>query len=154
MHPQHEHKDCIANALEQAISICEEKGVRFTRLRRSVLELVWENHGPIKAYDILKQLDSDIASVKPPTVYRALDFLLENGLVHRLNSLNAFVGCSHPEAHKDCYFLICTECGEAMECCSNDLVTAITKTGQKNDFRPAHVTLEITGECADCRGAI
>ncbi|MCF8466945.1 MAG: transcriptional repressor [Sneathiella sp.] len=152
MHNCTSHNDCITEALVRAESICNDRGLRFTDLRRKVLELVWTSHGPIKAYDILDKLDARIAAIKPPTVYRALDFLTENGLVHKINSLNAFVGCSHPLKHSECYFLICSDCGEAKECCSADLVEAIAKTGRRNEFLPEHITLEITGECGDCRG--
>lgn len=150
------HKDCIADALHQAEEICAVRHLRFTEIRRKVLELVWQNHGPVKAYDILDRLDGldhRIAAIKPPTVYRALDFLTENGLVHKINSLNAFVGCSHPLRHKECYFLICSDCGEAKECCNPDIIDAISKTSRRNEFQAEHVTLEITGECSDCRGS-
>jgi len=152
MHNCHTHSDCIETALDTAKTICDGEGLRFTPIRRAVLELVWASHGPIKAYDILGQLDSSLGSITPPTVYRALDFLLENGLVHKLNSLNAYVGCSHPHQHSECYFLICSDCGEAMECCNKGLVDAIAKTGRQNNFKPKYITLEINGECGDCQG--
>lgn len=152
MHNCTTHSDCIAEALQRAEDICDARGLRFTDVRRKVLELVWQSHGPIKAYDILDRLDQRIASIKPPTVYRALDFLTENGLVHKINSLNAFVGCGHPLKHRECYFLICTDCGEAKECCNLDIVDAVAKTSWRNQFEIKNVTLEITGECSDCRG--
>jgi len=152
MHNCTTHSDCIAKALHQAEEICADRGLRFTDLRRKVLELVWQSHGPIKAYDILGKLDHRIGAIKPPTVYRALEFLTENGLVHKVNSLNAFVGCSHPLKHRECYFLICTDCGEAKECCNPDIVDAISKTSRQNEFLAERITLEITGECSDCRG--
>ena len=90
-------------------------------------------------------------SAKPPTVYRALDFLLENGLVHRLDSINAYIGRSHPRDHTGCYFLICTECNEAKECCSPELSKAIEVAWNNNSFRPQRVTLEVLGQCDACR---
>lgn len=105
---------------------------------------------PSKAYDILDKLSLTGISAKPPTVYRALDFLLENGLIHRINSLNAFVGCGHPAKHAQCYFLICTECAEVTECCTQSLTRAIEKTGEENDFSSLHTSLEIQGICATC----
>lgn len=152
MHNCTSHKECIADALHRAEQICTARDLRFTELRRKVLELVWESHGPIKAYDILDKLDHRIGAIKPPTVYRALDFLTDNGLVHKINSLNAFVGCSHPLTHRECYFLICSDCGEAKECCSSDITDVISKTSRRNEFLTDHITLEITGECRDCRG--
>ncbi|USG61491.1 transcriptional repressor [Sneathiella marina] len=150
MHNCTAHNDCIATALAEAESICAARDLRFTDIRRNVLELVWTNHGPIKAYDILKRLDSRIAAIKPPTVYRALDFLVENGLVHKLDSLNAFAGCSHPLKHSECYFLICESCGEAKECCNADLSELILRIAREIKFQVHHTTLEISGECEEC----
>ena len=96
-------------------SSARQKGVRFTPLRRRVLELVWSSHKPVGAYALLDQLRNEDLGSAPPTVYRALDFLIENGLIHRIERMNAFVGCSHPgEAHRG-FFLICGDCGNAEE---------------------------------------
>ena len=143
------HEDCIDRAVLRAEEICRDKGLRFTRLRRRVFELVWASHAPIKAYAILDRLD--VGAAKPPTVYRALGFLLEHGLAHRLDSLNAYVGCGHPLRHDDCYFLCCSGCGKIQECCSDELHRAIGKAAGKNRFKPTRTTLEITGECRECR---
>ncbi len=145
------HKVCIRSALVTAEMICRDRGVRFTKLRRRVLELVWAGHGPVKAYEILGKLDNSIAAVRPPTVYRSLDFLLECGLVHKLSSLNAYVGCSHPLKHDECYFLLCSGCGEVKECCSGELEQVIREAAGKNEFRLGHTTLEIEGRCRECR---
>lgn len=145
-----EHETCIDDALQKADMICHDKGLRFTELRRKVLEIIWENHGASKAYDILDKLKGNHNSAKPPTVYRALDFLLENNLIHKLNSLNSYVGCSHPLTHNECYFLICGKCGEIKECCNNDLAKSIMGTSRKNNFNPKQITLEIEGECQEC----
>ncbi|WP_334130097.1 Fur family transcriptional regulator [Sneathiella sp.] len=151
MHKCAAHDECVADALRQAEAICAARDVRFTEIRRKVLELVWESHGPVKAYDLLEKLDHRLAAVKPPTVYRALDFLTEHGLVHKISSLNAFVGCSHPLRHPECYFLICSGCGEAEECCNPDIVAAIERTTAARDFRAEQITLEISGLCRQCR---
>ena len=116
-----------------------------------MLELVWGDHVPVKAYVILEELGDGTASVKPPTVYRTLGFLLENGLVHKIDSLNAYVGCNHPLKHDECYFLYCSSCREIKECCSDDLNRAIGKVASRNKFKPRHTTLEISGECHGCR---
>ncbi len=150
MHAGRTHKHRKSEALARAEAICRDRGLRFTALRRKVLELVWASRGPAKAYDILKKLGGAAAAAKPPTVYRTLDFLLEHGLVHRLNSLNAYVGCGHPLQHDECYFLCCSGCGEVRECCSAALDRAISKAAGKNQFRPERVTLEIAGECEQC----
>lgn len=153
MHACQEHRSCIEKALHQAELICQHKGLRFTNIRRRVLEIIWGSHDPAKAYDILDKLRHEEASAQPPTVYRALDFLLQNGIIHKLKSLNSFVGCYHPLKHNQCYFLICGVCGEIQECCNSSLTQAIVGTANKNKFNPRHTTLEIEGQCKDCIGS-
>ena len=144
------HKISINEALKKAEIICNKKGVKLTKLRQKVLTLILKNHGYVKAYDLLNDLKKNDASAKPPTVYRSLDFLMEHGFIHKIQSLNAFVGCSHPDEHEDCYFLICKECKNIEECCSNTVKKVLTSTSGKNNFSPNQVTLEITGICQDC----
>ena len=144
------HKININEALKKAENICNKKGVKLTKLRQKVLTLILKNHGYVKAYDLLNDLKKSDASAKPPTVYRSLDFLMEHGFIHKIQSLNAFVGCSHPDEHEDCYFLICKECKNIEECCSNTVKKVLTSTSGKNNFSPNQVTLEITGICQDC----
>ena len=144
------HKININEALKKAENICNKKGVNLTKLRQKVLTLILKNHGYVKAYDLLNDLKKSDASAKPPTVYRSLDFLMEHGFIHKIQSLNAFVGCSHPDEHEDCYFLICKECKNIEECCSNNVKKVLTSTSGKNNFSPNQVTLEITGICQDC----
>ncbi len=144
------HKISIDEALKKAEIICNKKGVKLTKLRQKVLTLILKNHGYVKAYDLLNDLKKNDASAKPPTVYRSLDFLMEHGFIHKIQSLNAFVGCSHPDEHEDCYFLICKECKNIEECCSNSVKKVLTSTSGKNNFSPNQVTLEITGICQDC----
>ena len=143
-------KISIDEALKKAEIICNKKGVKLTKLRQKVLTLILKNHGYVKAYDLLNDLKKNDASAKPPTVYRSLDFLMEHGFIHKIQSLNAFVGCSHPDEHEDCYFLICKECKNIEECCSNKVKKVLTSTSGKNNFSPNQVTLEITGICQDC----
>ncbi len=150
MYAQHEHSHCIETAVETAERICEERSLRFTELRRRVLELVWQNHGAAKAYDLLEQLGDDY-SAKPPTVYRALDFLQENGLVHKINSLNAYVGCEHPLEHKDCFFLICSNCEEVAECCAPEVAGSLRNMVSESGFKPVRTTVEIEGLCKQCQ---
>ena len=144
------HKISIDEALKKAEVICNKKGVKLTKLRQKVLTLILKNHGYVKAYDLLNDLKKNDTSAKPPTVYRSLDFLMEHGFIHKIQSLNAFVGCSHPDEHEDCYFLICKECKNIEECCSNKVKKVLTSTSGKNNFSPNQVTLEITGICQDC----
>ena len=145
-----QHNKCISTAITAGEKICSNNGLRFTDIRRQVFSIIWESHIPSKAYDILDKLKETGASAKAPTVYRALDFLLENGLIHRINSLNAYAGCGHPAKHKQCYFLICTECAEVTECCTQSLTRAIKKIGKENHFSKLQTSLEIQGICAAC----
>lgn len=150
MHGCHEHTSCVSDALIAADKICDDRGLRFTDLRRHVLELVWENHGAVKAYDLLDKLDNEF-SAKPPTVYRALEFLQKNGLVHKISSLNSYVGCSHPLKHSDCFFLICSHCNEVAECCGSDVAKAVRDMVETQGFEPNQTTIEIEGTCQECR---
>jgi len=120
-------------------------------LRRRVLELVWSSHKPVGAYALLDSLrDEDLGSA-PPTIYRALDFLIEHGLIHRIERMNAFIGCSHPgETHRG-FFLICGECGNAQELESASVADTITASASRRGFAARDMTLEVTGTCADCR---
>ena len=87
--------------------------MRFTKIRQHVFSLIWSGHQPIGAYAILEALKTDYPRAAPPTVYRALDFLIEIGLIHRIESMNAFVGCTHPDKRHTGQFLICESCGGA-----------------------------------------
>jgi Fur family zinc uptake transcriptional regulator len=107
----HGHGHCIASALAEARGLCQEKGVRLTPLRDKVLELVWQSHQPVGAYEVLAELGrQEDCPAQPPTVYRFLDFLLEQGLIHRLSSMNAYIGYPHPGEHHHSCFLICEGC--------------------------------------------
>ena len=147
----HDHARCVADAMETAASICDRRGVRLTPLRRRVLELVWQSHSPIGAYEVLELLRQERRGAAPPTVYRALDFLREQGLVHRVDSLNAYVGCISPDDGHRAHFLLCTECGQAAEIDDEALRTAIGRCAERAGFRIAGETVEITGICAACR---
>lgn len=144
------HLLCSKDAINKAEMICKDKGLRFTSLRKEVLEIIWSSHIPAKAYDILNKLKSYNEPAKPPTVYRTLDFLIENGLVHKLNTINAYIGCSHPLKHNECYFLICQSCEEVIECCNGNLSQAISKTADNNKFNAKNITIEVTGKCEEC----
>ena len=111
----HDHDDCISTALRAAERVCRDKGLRFTGIRRRVLELVWASHRPIGAYEILDKLNRQGRKAAPPTVYRALEFLIEAELVHRLDSLNAFIGCPDPGSSHAGQFLICRRCRSVAE---------------------------------------
>ncbi|HSX69939.1 MAG TPA: Fur family transcriptional regulator [Pseudomonas sp.] len=150
----HDHSRCVADALAEAEQICAQQGTRLTALRKRVLELVWASHKPLGAYDILAVLsEEDGRRAAPPTVYRALDFLLENGLVHRIASLNAFVGCVHPGQLHQGQFLICKACHTAIELELPTISEAISSGASEVGFTVENQTVEVVGLCASCREA-
>jgi len=148
--PGHDHDHCVEDALSAAETICQTGGARLTSLRHRVLELVWQSHRPVGAYAVLDQLKREHRSAAPPTVYRALEFLLEQGLVHRIQSLNAFVGCAHPDEVHRGFFLICTDCGDAMEVEDKGVDRAITRSAKGFGFEVQTCTIEAAGLCPEC----
>lgn len=148
----HDHSQCVSTALADADKLCARLGVRLTALRKRVLELVWQSHKPLGAYDILAVLsEEDGRRAAPPTVYRALDFLLENGLVHRIASLNAFIGCTQPEHAHEGQFLICRQCHSAIELEQPSISQAIVHSAHSVGFRVETQTVEVVGLCASCQ---
>ena len=145
-----DHNLCINSALTEAEKICNQKNIRVTDLRRTVLKIIWQNHKAIKAYDILDQISGMNFSAKPPTVYRALDFLLENGFIHKINSLNSYIGCPHPLQNEQCYFIICSSCDEIEECSDENITNAIKTVMEKNKFTHKNIAIEIDGTCNSC----
>ena len=149
--------------LERAEALCQTRGVQLTPLRRDVLRLVLESEAPIGAYALLDQLKASRAKAAPPTVYRALDFLLEQGLIHRLERLNAFMGCNealegdgahHDHAHDHPHqFLICRGCGMTREISDHGVAEAISAAAAKAGFSAARATVEIEGFCGKCGDA-
>lgn len=130
--------------------VCDERGLRLTPIRLRVLELVAEATIPVKAYDLLDRLKDGPGVAAPPTVYRALDFLLEHDFIHKLESINSFVGCHHPgEAHQ-VPFLICDHCSSAIEICDEQVAELLTTQAHERGFKPASQTLEVHGICAAC----
>lgn len=150
---QHDHSRCVASAIDTARRLCEERGQRLTPLREQVLQLVWESHQALGAYAILERLAAIEPGrrLAPPTVYRALEFLQENGLVHRINSLNAFIGCQHPQESHQTQFLICRHCASVVEIVDADASTAIEQAARGAAFAPESVFVEITGLCPACQ---
>ncbi len=150
--PVHDHEDCVRSALDTATQQCERHGARFTPLRRRVLELVWTSHEPVGAYALLDTLKTEGHAAAPPTVYRALDFLIDQGLVHRLERMNAFVGCPRPDSSHSAHFLICTDCGRAAEMQDNPALDAALQTAADAlGFTVSRRTIEVEGLCPDCR---
>lgn len=151
-HHPHDHSQCVSEALDAAEQLCAQAGVRFTVLRKRVLELVWQSHKPLGAYDILETLArEDDRRAAPPTVYRALDFLQQHGLVHRIASLNAFIGCSHAQEHHTGLFLICQGCRIVHELASEPVSQAIEQAARGEGFTAVDTMIEVSGLCPRCQ---
>jgi Fur family zinc uptake transcriptional regulator len=149
----HDHDRCIEEALNAAAEVCRELGARFTPLRRRVLEIVWQSHKPLGAYGILDVLAAEGRRPMPPTVYRALDFLVAKGLVHRIPSLNAFIGCTSPGRRHDGQYLICHNCGTVAELSDENLNVAFGKAARSHGFAVESVLTEAVGLCPACAGS-
>ena len=149
----HDHRRCQQDALAAAEAACARDGARLTPIRKRVLELVWASHKPMGAYALLEQLAGDGHRPAPPTIYRALEFLLEQGLVHRIDSLNAFVGCTHPGERHRTLFLICRACQRAQEIAAGAIERAVTGEAVQHGFWMEKLTLEVEGVCHACAEA-
>lgn len=150
--PHHDHNRCIADALTAAQQVCQQKGARMTSLREQVLRLIWSSHQPLGAYKIMEMLaQQSTRHIAPPTVYRALEFLLDNRLIHRINSLNAFIGCTHPDSRHATNFLICNHCGIAIEFSHKNLQQNLINAAEEAGFSADTHSIEISGTCTSCK---
>lgn len=143
--------------LDRAEAICDRRGVRLTELRRHVLGLVLDSARPAGAYDMLDKLRQHHRGAAPPTIYRALDFLLEQGLIHKVERLSAFVGCVHgidDEAvhHHAAQFLICRQCGRVTELNEKEIGQVLVRAARRSGFHLGSSTVEAEGTCAACHG--
>lgn len=152
-HGPHQHRHDARGFVRAVAEACENRGLRLTPLRLRVLELIADNGKPVKAYDLLDKLKDERAGAAPPTVYRALDFLLENSFIHKLESINAYVSCHHPEESHQVPFLICDECASAVEICDEGVARLLGEQAREHGFKPRAQTLEVHGVCADCAKA-
>lgn len=145
----HDHHHCIDEALDAAKAVCAQQGSKLTQLREDVLTLVWQSHKPLGAYEVLDALSKKTnRRTAPPTVYRALDFLQTQGLVHRLATLNAYIGCCHPEKPHSSQFLICRGCGVTVEVHNTQSEQIVNHT---HGFKIDSVSIEATGLCPICQ---
>jgi Fur family zinc uptake transcriptional regulator len=154
--PGHDHDRCTADALAHAEALCAVRGQRLTPLRRQVLETLAESHKALGAYEIMERMAGQGPRPAPITVYRALDFLLENGLVHRIESRNAFLACigdHHAAGSGTTVFLICERCGAVGEASSAAVAETLQTAARAVGFTPKARVIEVTGICAHCRKA-
>ena len=152
--PGHDHERCASDGIAHAEAICAERHERLTPMRRRVLEALLGSHAPLGAYELIDRMAGRGARVAPITVYRALDFLREQGLVHRIESRNAFIACVHNHATSDpVVFLICEKCGAVGEAASAAVADTIKSASRAAGFTPKTPVIEISGICAHCRAA-
>ncbi|MDB2593966.1 transcriptional repressor [Porticoccaceae bacterium] len=151
VHQPHDHGRCISAALTRANDLCSEQKVRMTTTRESVLRLLWQSHQPLGAYQLQGQLSELLNKpIAPPTVYRAIDFLLELGLIHRIPSLNAYIGCPFPNSEHSNLFMICSQCGSAAEVAHNTINSMLQSASDKANFTLQSQCLELFGLCPQC----
>jgi len=142
----------VINALlDKAQLLCEERGARFTQTRRKVLQLMLAHASSISAYDLLDNLKETDSSAKPPTVYRALDFLLEQHFIHRVESQNAFIACNDFADSHQLQLFICEKCNEVQELHSPQIQQSLNEQARLNDFQINTQTVEVRGLCHHCR---
>jgi Fur family zinc uptake transcriptional regulator len=139
--------------IEEAERRCQEAGESLTPLRRRVLELLLDQHGPAKAYDLLPLLGGEKGAAKPPTIYRALDFLVRMGLAHRIESLNAFVACDVGACARSTIFLICEKCGAAEEFDAGHALVDLADAAKRDGFAIHRTMIEASGVCSACQAA-
>lgn len=147
----HDHEKCVANALFAAEEICKAKNLRLTDLRFAVLEKIWRSDTPVGAYEILDALKNDFPKAAPISIYRALDFLEENSLIHKLPAEGSFVGCRFPEEEHTPVFLVCSICKKAEEIKIEKNLKELKKAAASVKFKPKKACIELYGVCPSCR---
>lgn len=147
----HDHSSCIQTAIETAETFCERKGLQFTKTRRRVLELLLKEHKALGAYDILGTLGSEGFGSQPPTVYRALDFLVANGFAHKIEKLNAYSACCHPGEQHSPIFMICRKCSCVVETQTQSLKNYLDTAANTMGFLIERTVIEIEGLCPTCQ---
>lgn len=150
---EHDHAHCADGVMARAEALADARGVRLTPVRRRVLEILLEAHRALGAYDVLQRLAAEGFGNQPPVAYRALDFLVENGLAHRIRRLNAFTACMHPgEAHAPA-FLICRLCDTVAEAPAAPVRAALDAAAADLGFVIERSNVEALGLCPTCREA-
>lgn len=147
----HDHAACAGELLQRAERLCDTGAGRLTPLRRRILEILAEGHRPLGAYELIDRLSEDGKRIAPTTVYRTLDFLVGQGLVHRLPSRNGFIACSSGHEQGDVVvFLLCQECGRVAEQDSTDIGAELGRLAARAGFSPRAQVVELEGLCQHC----
>ncbi|MCK0143209.1 Fur family transcriptional regulator [Aliiroseovarius sp. F20344] len=148
---KHDHGTCSRDALLRAEEICREAGARLTPVRRRALEILLEEHRALGAYDVLERLAADGFGSQPPVAYRALEFLVDQGLAHRIRRLNAFAACTTLECDHAPAFFICKSCKAVAETPADTLRAQIDKAGAALGFVVERANVEALGLCPSCQ---
>lgn len=144
-------KDLDKTLIEQIEGICSARGVRLTSQRKRVFELICSNSGASSAYELLEQLKESEPQAKPPTVYRALEFLMEQGFIHRVESTNSFISCCSCNAKQHFFqLLICDKCGDVFELQDDTLISLLASNAEKHGFKLTNQVIETHGTCKTC----
>jgi Fur family zinc uptake transcriptional regulator len=150
---RHDHAHCIEDGLAAADAHCRTAGVQLTAARRRVLEILLERHRAMGAYEVLDILREEGLGSQPPVAYRALDFLVKQGFVHRIERLNAFIACAHPGEDHTPAFLICRICDRVAEATSDARKGRLGDAARAAGFRIERAVVEAVGLCPDCLAA-
>ena len=142
----------VEHRLDEAASACAKDGAQLTELRRAVLSLVFEADGPLTAYQLLDKLKETRRNAVPATIYRTLEFLQEQRLIHRIERLNAFIPCAEADHHHHhaAQFLICRKCGTVAEIEDHAVLHALEAAAKRQGFHPGNAVIELDGTCAAC----
>lgn len=146
----HDHDACVSDTLAAAEARCKADGLRFTPVRRKVLEILLQEHRALGAYTILDRLREGGFGSQPPVAYRALDFLVSNGLAHKIERLNAFIACAHPSESHAPAFMICRLCDAVAETHSTPARGALGDAARATGFRIERTVVEAEGVCPKC----
>ncbi|QBY00479.1 transcriptional repressor [Rhodophyticola sp. CCM32] len=146
----HDHKACIDDMTAVAEAYCTRNKLKFTPTRRRVLEILLEEHKAIGAYDILDHLVREGRGSQPPIAYRALDFLVKHGFVHKIERLNAYIACAHPHENHSPAFMICRVCDSVAEACSVPSKGILGQAARDVGFRIERTVVEAEGVCPKC----
>lgn len=149
----HDHANCAEDALAYADELAARKGLRLTPVRRRTLEILLTEHRAMGAYEVLDRLAADGFGNQPPVAYRALEFLVEHDLAHRIQRLNAFAACTHPGDKHSPVFLICRACDTVAEAAAEVVLDAIDSAAAAHGFEVERVNMEVLGLCPVCKEA-
>ena len=148
---QHDHSHCVVDSVAAARAHCEAEGLKLTPTREKVLRILLKEHRAFGAYEVLEHLKDDGLSAQPPTAYRALEFLVEQGFAHKIERLNAFIACGHPGESHTPAFLICRSCSSVAEAQSETAKGSLGRTAREAGFQIERTVVEAEGICPKCQ---